>query len=56
MTPHASFATVPFSFSLEKNPGLSSGQPTPHTKKGPSMYTHMPKNFLLFKNDVAFMI
>lgn len=54
ITPHASLASVPFSFSREKNPGLEneiSQAPNPAIP-GP----YIPRNFFDFKNEVAFII
>lgn len=54
ITPQTSFAIEPFSFSREKNPGLFDRKLT-RIAWEPSV-THIPRNFLDFINDDAFIM
>jgi hypothetical protein len=54
ITPHASFATAPFSFNFDQIPGLYGGKSWCKTIAS-LKFTHIPKNFLLFKKLVAFV-
>ena len=53
MTPHASFATDPFSFSREKKPGLCTDETHIASAR---VATYIPNSFFDFKYVVAFII
>lgn len=55
ITPHASLARVPFSFSREKNPGLEN-EISQALSPAKTARPHIPRNFFDFKNEVAFII
>jgi len=56
MTPQTSLTKAPLSFSREKNPGLQKTCQQGYMSTSGTKTTYMPKNFLDFINDDAFII